>query len=187
MTLNEHIIKVIKLYPTLFTNRTDVLHHLFCVIGNGYDWKGGRLVAPRHQTDRRDPEENIHTYESYIAEYHYNADVHKFQEEIFRKIVEDNNERCRYRIDHAEELALTTGTLSYIYPLCEYSKMNTVPNNVKPDWLDGCVEMIFTVITTVQTKYYEEINHENNIKFAENCLHTLTQRFGEGILGDRSI
>ena len=25
-------------YPTLFKDRADCLNHLFCVIGNGYEW-----------------------------------------------------------------------------------------------------------------------------------------------------
>ena len=31
-------------YPTLFKDRSDCLNHLFCVIGNGYDWINGELV-----------------------------------------------------------------------------------------------------------------------------------------------
>ena len=32
-------------YPTLFVDRVDALNHLFCTIGNGYDWKNGELVS----------------------------------------------------------------------------------------------------------------------------------------------
>lgn len=31
-------------YPTLFKERVDCLNHLFCVIGNGYEWINGELV-----------------------------------------------------------------------------------------------------------------------------------------------
>lgn len=31
-------------YPTLFKERADCLSHLFCVIGNGYEWVNGELV-----------------------------------------------------------------------------------------------------------------------------------------------
>ena len=31
-------------YPGLFKERADVLSHLFCTIGNGYEWKDGELV-----------------------------------------------------------------------------------------------------------------------------------------------
>jgi len=30
-------------YPSLFTCEADVLHHLFFVIGNGYEWVDGEL------------------------------------------------------------------------------------------------------------------------------------------------
>ena len=32
-------------YPCLFKERADVLDHLFCVIGNDYEWKDGELVT----------------------------------------------------------------------------------------------------------------------------------------------
>lgn len=31
-------------YPTLFKERADCLNHLFCAIGNGYEWVNGELV-----------------------------------------------------------------------------------------------------------------------------------------------
>ena len=31
-------------YPTLFPNRTSVLHHLFIVLGCGFEWHNGELV-----------------------------------------------------------------------------------------------------------------------------------------------
>ena len=32
-------------YPTLFKERADCLNHLFCTIGNGYEWVNGELVG----------------------------------------------------------------------------------------------------------------------------------------------
>lgn len=32
-------------YPTLFKERADCLSHLFCTIGNGYEWYNGELVS----------------------------------------------------------------------------------------------------------------------------------------------
>ena len=32
-------------YPCLFKERADCLDHLFCGIGNGYDWVNGELVC----------------------------------------------------------------------------------------------------------------------------------------------
>jgi len=33
-------------YPRIFRNSLDVYNHLFCVIGNGYEWINGELVEP---------------------------------------------------------------------------------------------------------------------------------------------
>ena len=41
-------------YPTLFPNRTSVLHHLFIVLGCGFEWHNGELVdALVDKLDRR--------------------------------------------------------------------------------------------------------------------------------------
>lgn len=33
-------------YPQICPNRAHALHHMFCVIGNGYEWIKGELVDP---------------------------------------------------------------------------------------------------------------------------------------------
>lgn len=38
------IVDCIGQYPTLFPNRTSVLHHLFIVLGGGFEWRNGELV-----------------------------------------------------------------------------------------------------------------------------------------------
>ena len=38
-------------YPGIFKERSDCLNHLFCVIGNGYDWYKGELVSVCEETD----------------------------------------------------------------------------------------------------------------------------------------
>lgn len=45
-------------YPGLFPSRTDVLHHLFVVLGCGYEWQDGRLVD-KHMWDREAREDQI--------------------------------------------------------------------------------------------------------------------------------
>lgn len=41
-------------FPSIFLDEADFLHHVFFVLGNGYDWKNGELVS-----DEGDPEEII--------------------------------------------------------------------------------------------------------------------------------
>lgn len=44
MTLKNTVRNMIIAYPTLFRNALEAYNHLFCVIGNGYEWKNGQLV-----------------------------------------------------------------------------------------------------------------------------------------------
>lgn len=45
MTVELTIQDMFDDYPTLFKERADCLDHLFCAIGNGYEWVNGELVA----------------------------------------------------------------------------------------------------------------------------------------------
>jgi len=44
MSLRDTVRYCLLWYPSIFKNALDVYNHLFCVIGNGYDWKDGCLV-----------------------------------------------------------------------------------------------------------------------------------------------
>lgn len=45
MTLEQTMQCMFDDYPALFRTRRDCLNHLFCVIGNGYEWHNGRLMV----------------------------------------------------------------------------------------------------------------------------------------------
>ena len=53
MNVELTIQEMFYLYPTLFKERADCLSHLFCTIGNGYDWVRGELVInfSHHECD----------------------------------------------------------------------------------------------------------------------------------------
>lgn len=42
----------IAYYPSLFSSRTEVLHHMFIVLGCGYEWSKGELVVLREGNER---------------------------------------------------------------------------------------------------------------------------------------
>lgn len=44
MTVENTIQGMYDHFPTLFKERADCLDHLFCVIGNGMEWKDGELI-----------------------------------------------------------------------------------------------------------------------------------------------
>lgn len=45
MTCEETIQSMFDYWPCLFVDRADALNHLFCTIGNGYEWIDGQLVS----------------------------------------------------------------------------------------------------------------------------------------------
>lgn len=43
-TVEKTIIRKIQCWPDLYNSRSEVLHHLFIVLGCGYEWQKGKLV-----------------------------------------------------------------------------------------------------------------------------------------------
>ena len=47
MKVKDAVKASIMLYPTIQKTKLDVYEHMFLVIGNGYDWVNGELVAEK--------------------------------------------------------------------------------------------------------------------------------------------
>lgn len=148
-------------YPTLFPFEEDVLDHLFFVIGNGYSWINGELVdndyEPAITIRRRDKErikrqidsfqsireDEMNEQKSYIKERlkelraELKLGYKKFQSiEILRRHKEAEKENSSYFIN-------ADGLLGRkIYPLCDYSKIVNLPDDIKPDWLEAAKRAI---------------------------------------------
>ena len=113
-TVKACLARMFRDWKTLFRTRADAIDHLFFVIGNGYEWRKGALVRKLDEMDAMpDPFAN-----------HPNETIR----EVYAKL-------------RAEEDAMPVGPLPddgklrHFYPVCGYSKINTVPANVRPDWL----------------------------------------------------
>ena len=52
MTVETTVQWMFDHYPDLYSTREECFDHLFCTIGNGYEWKWGQLVYH----DRGDPD-----------------------------------------------------------------------------------------------------------------------------------
>lgn len=103
MKLEHEIQYAFDKYSLLFKQRWQVLDHLFCVIGNGYEWLNGELVE---------------------------KDIDKSG---YTPILKDNKAYSIYEHSFSD---------IEFYPICEYSKIFTIPKDIKPDWLDGIKEVV---------------------------------------------
>ncbi len=115
----ETTIKVMRLsYPIVTRTRFGALHHLFCVNGNGYEWKDGELVAVDADDDARKAAIEIVT-----CEHDHPMPFDRIDREIAHA------RKCGGRSAWDSDPT----TYSW-YPLCEYSEIMKVPDDVKPDW-----------------------------------------------------
>lgn len=116
MTVETTIQQMFDAFPAVFCTRRDCYDHLFCVIGNGYEWRRGQLV--------RCDDDNDVDLEAYdYANKHPEAKQSK---------------------ENIEKFGSSDDLFSW-YPLSEYSKINCVPNDVKTDWkraVEECKEMM---------------------------------------------
>lgn len=147
MKFIDEVTRMISEYPSIFPNRLHAMNQLFCVIGNGYEWKNGELVCGDHVS----PEQRLRTIEQYnliveAAETILAADpTNKFAKEKLvrleeeRHISNDAYELARVYVDKLTPLL--PGHDATFYPLCEYSKIRNVPTDVQPDWKEAIEEM----------------------------------------------
>ena len=148
--------------PTLFTERADCLNHLFCVIGNGYEWVDGELVDSEsvydeealksHLVDGKAFQHNKMSLRAKALEYHkrylekcpnknkYVSELEKkLDEEYFNSIPDDEfyenprRERWYFYVKSPGQEPCIRYNKDFAY-LFQY------PENIKPDWLAAIEE-----------------------------------------------
>lgn len=126
MKLEETIQEMFDEYPDLFQTRSQCLDHLFCVIGNGYDWVNGQLIEPHMKSPKTG---------RYIKK---RGEYLKFKGCLGK----DGKATQRIRIEQRCECEW--------YPLCrQYSYLFDFPKNIKKDWLEGIKETMEILINTI--------------------------------------
>lgn len=127
MTISNHAEATVnalglRYRDSIFPTRWSVLDHLFCVIGNGFEWKDGLLI------ERGESEIRLEAY--------------------------DRGERITF---HAKPPKITNGFVDddRCYPMCEYSALCCIPDNVDASWLalaHEAVEHILKITSDEKTK-----------------------------------
>jgi hypothetical protein len=176
------------LWPSIHVNRFSVLHHLFCVIGNGFEWKNGELVETGLKESRDvsieeaikriiDDELSIKDILSYMFLGMLSNVKEKglpfIKDELVnivdverKRIISDINDlvSMSFRIDerqadmsypswkkypyHTVEL-YKKDEVKY-YPICEYSRICNLPDDIKPDWLIAARDMYNFIVHNPQ-------------------------------------
>lgn len=119
MTAENTLQWMMDFYSDLFPTRQSCLDHLFCVIGNGYEWVNGELVCEDHLSRRYEMKEEIIHAEAWHEDLYKTHE--KMELELAKKIP---NYKPNLKYSH------------HWYPLHkEYSFLYNYPPDIKPDWL----------------------------------------------------
>lgn len=134
MTVAETFWQCFNLYPSLFQTRADVINQLFFVIGNGYRWSDGELIGDESAmtleriTERR------------IVRVLQNFSGVQFRQSVARILgdpvpTEEDALEEQLNKEFAYKIGPIKGKPRVYYPVCGYSKICHVPDDVRPDWL----------------------------------------------------
>ena len=136
MTVETTVQEMFDKYPQMYSTREECFDHLFCTVGNGYEWRWGQLVY----RDRGDPDWDEE------AEKESNEEDYARPHAKARQSAK-NLEARRKR----EELWVRCGALGRVgerrwYPLSRrYSRLFTVPADARDDWkaaVEECKAML---------------------------------------------
>ena len=143
MTYEETLEKALREYPSLFLNEHDFLRHVFSVNGNGYDWQKDGSLESFDYGEKKE----VYTDEQI-------AIIKAGQEKYHREIAEKNSHGDRHRC----WFICRDGSVgAYLYPLCEYARIVTFPDNIREDWLaalEKSLELFYKDRPTKKDKFY---------------------------------
>lgn len=159
MTVETTIQRMFDNYPDLFATRKDCYNHLFCVIGNGYEWKRGQIVECDDEYDK--PEESIiqEEYDDYASaclapmamQSEENIKKHDERMQLLQKASGMKTGPCNgfdeegfpmknspWAVHHEEcdscrQICPLDVKMRW-YPISEFSLIKRIPADIKPDW-----------------------------------------------------
>lgn len=114
-------------YGDIFWNRQKCLDHLFCVIGNGFEWQNGELVSK--------------SFDERLSRWRLVTDIVRAEPtELIKSMGELHEERILTYSKTIKE------PYNKWYPITkEYSYIYNYPADIKPDWLaliNECKKML---------------------------------------------
>jgi len=191
------------LWPSIHVNRFSVLHHLFCVIGNGYEWKDGELVESGSKESKEVSIEDAikkiindelsisdlpsYTFLEMLSDDNDNEKVWTFIKDRLQNALNDEREwivnkindkvAMSFRIDERQAdmsypsyerypyhtVELYKNSEVKFYPICEYSRLCNLPDDIKTDWLIAARDMYNFIIHNPQ--YIDENYKEDFDEF----------------------
>lgn len=125
--------------PGIVPNRTEALHFLLCVLGNGYGWDEDGTVVSTMICDLPP-----WTREDHIGSAERRGvDMPDHLFTMFMEIAEQEADKSQAIVDAVDELMHNRAPIANgdFYPQCDGALLMKMPDNVTPDWREACDEM----------------------------------------------
>lgn len=189
MNLKDSVINSMREYPSISGNKLDVYDHLFLTNGNGYDWVNGELIEPSNEkpnvisieeaidklfndefridltTDRMFFYIGELNKDEKVVKESLQYDLKRYAQDV--KTIVNAEKAVNQSLFEIEPIISLDGLEPecILYPLSQYSKIMNIPDDIKPDWLDGIKEMMnyllnsdFPSVVEYRTTYKNELN-----------------------------
>lgn len=144
MTVETTIQQMFDEYPDLFSTRQECYDFLFCVLGNGYEWRRGQVVRIGDGGDDRYipmwEEMDYSSAHPRAVQSKGNIAIRRERDEKFHNLKREND-----LADGLPDIGPYDPDKRHWYPICEYSLINNVPPDVRSDWkaaVEECREML---------------------------------------------
>ena len=166
MEIPDQLRRMLLNFPMLFPNALSAYDHLFCVVGNGYEWKDGELVHTSKISKRF---RNMTVKDAVLALLKEDlVDEWKDKNSTtrrFAKAYEPLDDLSNYIAKNGEDVIESVKSIFDIekrmkdfsipkyrrqyfkdefkfYPISKYSAICNIPDDVQPDWLNAIIRLI---------------------------------------------
>lgn len=172
MNVKETLKCSLLTYPVLYKNKLDVYNHLFLCIGTSYEWIDGELVDIKSITDKVSTTEDAIKLLFHAEEYDddsdaifdilctgdkLDADNIPYLKAIYKRQMNQLLKHVLRVLPENVEKALSDMSVRYakdddpldrtrLYPLCQYSNILNIPDNIKEDWKEAIRELYMFLI-----------------------------------------
>ena len=199
MKAEEAIRKCILTNPGQAPNRSRALEIIFGLLGSGLEWHDGEVVDkckdnylnsdeprwwdPRTAIQRKIDELQFMTTDEDKKPQDYSLEIRSVccntadGYDYHAKNYVAHNAAMQETIDKIEQCVKHTPIPDEFYPLCDLSILSTIPDDVKPDWLDAAEEYARLVLRTdknFKKRDAWEVNKESH-KQAKKAIKRVKQ------------
>ena len=171
---------LIYYHPTHIRDRTSALDLLFCTIGTGLEWEKGQIVDKSEDNYLTAKKQDMYNLDQEIYKKAYTNTFWKdgamIHDELkawnIRTMREYNYQMsciAEYTLENIEKATTVSFPSKSFYPLGSYSKLLTVPKNVKSDWLELAIKTCDLILATdpLLRGYDNRLKNKNNIRLAK--------------------